>query len=182
MSPLVSSPVKAVSRMENLLPRPEGSSSVLVATPAGSVVSRAANLVVQAPPSITQQPQNQVVSPGANVTFSVVASGGGLTYQWRFNNNNLSGATNATYSLSSAQPSSAGQYSVLVSNISGVLLSDPAYLVMTAPSITSDPLNQRIHFGDNVTLSAGISGDQPLTYQWRKNGSNVTGGTNARSE
>jgi hypothetical protein len=157
----------------------EGSYSVFVANPAGSVLSDTASLVVQAPPSITQQPQNQVVSPGANVTFSVIAAGGGLTYRWRFQGAEINGATGATYSLTNVQPNQAGAYSVMVSNVSGVLISDSAYLVMTGPAITADPQSQRVHLGDNVSLSAGISGDQPLSFQWRKNGTDIPAGTNA---
>ena len=136
-------------------------------------------LAVQAPPSITQQPQNQITSPGGNPTFSVIAAGGGLRYRWLFYGTNLPGATASTISLFNVQPDNSGPYAVVISNISGVVTSDTAYLVMTAPAIISDPQSQRVHLGDNVTLSAGITGDQPLSYQWRKNGSNLNGATNA---
>ena len=47
------------------------------------------------PPGITSQPLNQNASTGANVNFTVGATGSNpLSYQWRFNGTNLAGATN----------------------------------------------------------------------------------------
>jgi hypothetical protein len=40
------------------------------------------NLTVNAGPVITTQPAGQIVSPGAEATFTVVATGGTLHYQW----------------------------------------------------------------------------------------------------
>jgi hypothetical protein len=48
-------------------------------------------------PTITVQPSNQTVTAGANATFSVTATGSGLTYQWRRNGTNIGGATSASY-------------------------------------------------------------------------------------
>lgn len=50
-------------------------------------------------PTINTQPANQTVASGATFTFSVVAtaSAGTLTYQWRKNGFNISGATGASY-------------------------------------------------------------------------------------
>src|SRR5437660_7841183 len=52
-----------------------------------------ANLLAQGP-VITQQPQNQTVNVGGSATFMVsVSSGTSVSYQWRFNGGNISGAT-----------------------------------------------------------------------------------------
>jgi hypothetical protein len=56
----------------------------------------------------------QTVSVGANVSFSVVASGSSLNYQWRKNGVNIGGANAATYTRSNAQSADAGNYSVVV--------------------------------------------------------------------
>ncbi|KAB2645128.1 MAG: immunoglobulin domain-containing protein, partial [Verrucomicrobia bacterium] len=48
-------------------------------------------------PSFTTQPTSQTVTAGANVNFNVTASGTApLSYQWRLNGANISGATSAT--------------------------------------------------------------------------------------
>lgn len=49
-------------------------------------------------PNITAQPGNQTVTEGATATFTVTATGTGtLTYQWRKNGTNISGATSSSY-------------------------------------------------------------------------------------
>jgi hypothetical protein len=62
---------------------------------------------------ITVPPANQVVTAGQNATFSVGQLGKTpLGYQWQFNGTNISGATNATLTVTNAQAANAGQYSV----------------------------------------------------------------------
>jgi sugar lactone lactonase YvrE len=64
-----------------------------VTSKSGIIVLLAVGLmttVTQAQPTITQQPTNQTVVPGANATFNVVASGTGpFSYQWRYNGTNI---------------------------------------------------------------------------------------------
>jgi hypothetical protein len=134
---------------------------------------------VQAPPSITQQPQTQAAVVGADVTFTVVASGGGLTYQWKFNGTNLVGQTNATLTRANVQHSDAGPYSVLVANTFNSTPSAIAYLVLTPPDITVQPQTRTVNVGSNVSFNVTATGDAPLSYQWRRNGANIATGTNA---
>jgi len=73
--------------------------------------------VIPIGPSITVQPQNQAVTAGATVTFSVTATGKPVpTYQWLFNDSAISGATSSTLALNNVQSASAGYYSVSVTN------------------------------------------------------------------
>jgi hypothetical protein len=59
--------------------------------------------VIPIGPSITVQPQNQAVTAGATVTFSVTATGKPVpTYQWLFNDSAISGATSSTLQLPTA--------------------------------------------------------------------------------
>jgi glucose/arabinose dehydrogenase len=46
-----------------------------------------------------------------------------------------------------------------------------------APSITMHPASQTANPGASVTFSVGASGQQPLQYQWQRNGSNISGAT-----
>jgi len=50
-----------------------------------------------APPKITTQPVSRTVTAPAPATFSVVASGSKLSYQWLQNGANITGATLASY-------------------------------------------------------------------------------------
>ena len=91
-----------------------------------------------APPTISTGPTNQVVPPLADVTFAVAASGTApLSYQWTFWGTNLPGATAAVLWLTNVQPSQAGSYAVVVSNLAGSITSDPASLKITAPPAIS---------------------------------------------
>jgi hypothetical protein len=61
-----------------------------------------------------------------------------LSYQWSFNGSNLAGATNAWLTLSAVQFDQAGEYSVLVTNALGSVISSNAEL--TVQSCDPDPL------------------------------------------
>ncbi len=47
------------------------------------------------------------------------------------------------------------------------------------PVITTQPQSRTIAVGQNATLAVMVSGSPPLRYQWRKNGINLSGGTNS---
>ena len=86
-------------------------------------------------PSITVQPQSTAVLPGPNITFSVTASGANpLRYQWRKDGSSLTQRTNASLTISSAQPADTAAYSVVVSNAVGSVTSAPAFLRVTDPA------------------------------------------------
>src|SRR4029077_18788320 len=42
-------------------------------------------------------------------------------------------------------------------------------------SITAQPANQTVTVGQTATFSVAASGTPPLTYQWQKNGANISG-------
>ena len=49
----------------------------------------------------------------------------------------------------------------------------------TAPAITQQPLGQTNSAGSSVSLTVTVTGSTPLSYQWRKESSPVSGGTNS---
>jgi hypothetical protein len=116
-----------------------GGYSVVVSNSLGSVTSVVANLSVSTngfPPSIITPPQSQIVEKGQDATFTVTASGSQpLSYQWRFNNSNLAGATSSSYARFDAQTNDAGNYTVVITNGSGAITSAPATLTVTGPII-----------------------------------------------
>ena len=89
-------------------------------------------------PTITVQPVSQSVSSGTAVTFSVTATGDGtLSYQWYKDSTAISGATAASYAISSATSSSAGTYYVVVTNSGGSTTSSSATLTISAATTAS---------------------------------------------
>lgn len=82
-------------------------------------------------PAIVAQPQRQGGCLGYSVTFSVTATGTGpLRYQWFRDNVALAGETNPILSVANLQTSSAGLYSVVVSNECSSVTSTDAALVV----------------------------------------------------
>jgi sugar lactone lactonase YvrE len=96
-----------------------------------------ANIV---PPIMTQQPANQTVPAGINVTFSVGVIGTApFAFQWTSNNVAVPGATNATLTLTNVNLSASGNYSVLVTNSFGGELSGNAVLTVLPVLVTTQP-------------------------------------------
>jgi hypothetical protein len=134
------------------------------------------------PPILITQPLDQVASLGANVTFSVTATGQDpLSYQWLFNGTNLAGATSPSLALSGVESGQEGGYSVQVSNRFGAITSAVATLRLSAPpALTVTNVTLFAAPGTNLTLVAtNITGSPPFQYQWRLNGVNIPGATQA---
>ncbi|HEY4302665.1 MAG TPA: immunoglobulin domain-containing protein [Candidatus Didemnitutus sp.] len=152
-----------------------------------SGLSASSTLTVSVPnvaPVISTPPASQAVTAGQSVTFSVAASGTPApTYQWQFNGKNISGATNATYTIASAQAANAGTYAVVATNVVASVTSAAATLTVnpanSAPAFTTQPTGRVVTAGTAVTFSAAATGVPAPTYQWQFNGKNISGATNA---
>ena len=124
------------------------------------------------PAVIDLDPQDQTVVQGDDAQFNVQANGTApLFYQWYYNTNTvLTGDTNSTLTVTNAQPTDAGGYSVLVSNAYGSVTSAVAQLTVNlpvAPSISTQPQDQlNVLPGANATFTVVAGGSDPLTYQW----------------
>jgi hypothetical protein len=136
-------------------------------------------------PSIITQPANQSVIAGQPATFSVAASGSApLSYQWRKNTINISGATADSYTTpATTTADNTAKIDVIVTNSVGSVTSVQATLTVNAapvaPSISTQPLNQTVTSGQTATFSVVATGTAPLSYQWRKNSVNIRGATGA---
>jgi hypothetical protein len=159
---------------------------VVVQNSAGSITSSQATLTVNAAtvaPTITTQPSNQSVTVGQAATLSVVASGTApLSYQWRKNTVNITGATVSSYTTPANISSDNGaKFDVVVSNSAGNITSTQATLTVNsapvAPTITTQPANQTVTAGQTATFNVVATGTAPLTYQWQKNAVNIAGAT-----
>jgi autotransporter-associated beta strand protein len=145
------------------------------------------NLVLVPQVAITSQPQDLIVSTNAPATFTVGATGTApIGYQWFSygdSTNNapvpLNDATNATFTITNAQPTDTGLYAVVVSNSYNSVMSRFASLIVgnVAP-VLNGPFDQTVIQGNDATFSANvvIANPQP-TFQWQTNGVDVAGAT-----
>ncbi len=161
-----------------------GSYCVMVKNSGGSVTSAAATLTVSAvtAPVITTQPVDVKVATGSSATFSVVASGSNLSYQWYKGGTAIADATSADYTIAVVATADVGSYSVRVQNTRGQVKSTTATLrigsAVTAPTITRQPTAVVATINTSASLSVSVSGTG-LSYQWYKNGAAITGATSA---
>jgi autotransporter-associated beta strand protein len=138
--------------------------------------------------ALTCQPQDLIVSTNDPATFSVCATGSApIGYQWYFYGNSTNntpvlkvGATNATFTIPSAQPSDNGLYAVVVSNNNNFVQSRFASLIVgDLCPVLSGPFDQTVIQGNNATFSTLVVIANPYpTFQWQTNGVNVPGATN----
>ncbi len=133
-------------------------------------------------PIFTTQPTSQTVTAGNPVTFNAGATGNPTpTYQWQTGGVDIISATNASYTIATPTTGSAGSYAVIATNTSGSVTSNSATLTVNAsvglPVFTTQPLSQPAFAGATVTLIAAASSTTALTYQWQKDGINISSAT-----
>ena len=144
--------------------------------------AQALTLTVNAPPAITTQPASQTVNLDQTATFTVTATGTApLLYQWTKNGTAISGATNSSYTTPAAVAGDDGAiFAVKISNVAGNVTSNNATLTLNfPPAISAQPANQTVNLGQTATFTVATTGTGPLSYQWTKNGANISGATAA---
>ena len=131
-------------------------------------------------PVITTQPTNCTVASSSNITFSIAATGSNLSYQWQYMGRtettwkNSTAAGNRTQNLTITPSSNPllrnGQkYRCIVSNATGVAISDAVYVILTdaPPFVVVQPEDVSVCLGGGQAYSfhVGVAGSG-LTYQW----------------
>lgn len=115
--------------------------------------------------AISFSPSNQSVAQGGNASFSVVATGGNLFYQWQRNTDNLpadpryTGINSATLNISNAQVGDQGTYRCIVTGLCGTAqTSGTATLtVTTGPTCDGIDFNNDTSVFDPVDIDAFLS-------------------------
>jgi uncharacterized delta-60 repeat protein len=130
-------------------------------------------------PVILAQPLSRTNNFATTALFSVVADGSPtLAYRWRKNGTNVTGATNATLTLTNVVKADAAAYAVIITNKFGAITSAVANLVVNDPFIITPPADQYVNAGDSASFNVTASGSGALKYRWLRNGSPVAGATN----
>jgi len=157
-----------------------GTYRAVVSNDYGDVTTNGAALTVNTPPTlptIDTQPSPVTVNVGGIASFSVEASGTApLAYQWQKNGVNIPGAASMDYSINNVQASNAGMYRVVVSNSGGSVTSNAVQLTVSSPPVIADqPSDITVSVGQMATFSVTANGSNPLSYQWKKHGTNISG-------
>ena len=125
------------------------------------------------PPTITRQPQSQMIGPGQTALMIVEVTGTEpFTYQWYQGTTGdtahpIAGATLPFYTTPALTNTTS--YWVRVSNgYPPAADSNTATIAVerVPPAITTQPRSQTIVSGQTVTLFVAATGTPPLTYQW----------------
>jgi hypothetical protein len=140
-------------------------------------------LAAQRPPLITLQPTNVIIADNVPVTFYSSAYGPGtLQYQWWLSDGTvpttqLAGQTSSNLTFTTTTAQNGLFYQVVVSSQYGSTTSAVAQLTVVggAPSFIVDlPASQVVYLGHIIQLHVVPGGTAPFTYQWQKNGVNLS--------
>ena len=141
-------------------------------------------IIITLPPTFIEQPSVTAVFT-SNVTFQAAVQGAApLSFQWYLNGTPLSdnghyiGSMGTNLTIIDFEPGDIGNYTLVVTNYAGSITSAVATINILNPIITSQPQSQSAIGGDTVTFNISATGQQPFSYQWEFDGTNIIGATN----
>jgi hypothetical protein len=149
--------------------------------PYATTSTMSALTITESIPVVTVNPISQTNGAGANVTFSVASYGTDpRTYQWQLNSVDITGATGISLTLTNVQVEDSGNsYLVNITNPQGgPVPSNPAILTVTnrLPVILTQPALATVAPSGNTSFTVFAQGENPLSYQWSKNGTPLSDG------
>ena len=120
-----------------------GTYSVMVTNAFGSAISSNFSLTVtNSVPIVLTQPSSQTVVASSNAVFvPQIVGSQPMSFQWRFNGQNIGNGTNTILTLNNLQLTNQGNYDVVISNAFGSTNSASAYLTVVDATIALDATN-----------------------------------------
>lgn len=164
---------------------------VVATNSAGSLTGAAATLNVvdqaTAPRVVAQSGSLTVITGGSAVFAAQVTGTAPLSYQWRRNGTAITGTNGPILRLDDVSDAQAGSYTLEVSNPAGAVVGAAQVLTVSAasmpslaaPSITTPPASVAVTEGNGATFGVGVTGGAPMSFQWRKNATDIPGATAA---
>lgn len=144
--------------------------------PATSTIAR---VKFPSAPQFFTQPTDTFICAGSELKMKVEASGAGVTYVWKLNGKPITAAVGNSYTIAAVGASDTGTVSVTATNSCSFSTTITAHVqIAVAPSITSQPTDTTSIPGNSVTFKVVAKGSS-LTYQWKRNGTNIPTGTSA---
>jgi hypothetical protein len=119
---------------------------------------------------------------GSGATLTLGGAANATTTADSLGSYTFAGLPNGTYTIVPSHPGftftpTSQTATVSGANVTGVNFTDTT--ASAAPTITTQPGNQTVTAGQTATFTVVATGTAPLTYQWQKNGVNVSGATAA---
>ena len=152
----------------------------------GCANSGSGTVTVNPVATVTTDTTNQTVCAGSEVTWLVVASGAGQTYQWQRDGTNLlegvdnfTGTTTATLTNSAVGAQDAQDTNVVGQGYACIITIGSCSVSSTLASLTVNPLptvsvnSAAVCAGGSATLTATTSANSP-SYQWNDPANSTT--------
>ncbi len=155
----------------------------------GSATSSDATVTVTtSQANITNQPQATSACVGAGASFSVQATGSGITYQWQMktaagswgnlsNSTPYSGVTTSTLSISAVTLVMDGNLFRCETSSPCILLTNSAALTINTAPNTGNPSDATVCSTSNTSFTVSATGSG-LTYKWQLSTNNGTNWNN----
>lgn len=141
-------------------------------------------------PSVVEGPMSRVFAAGAPGSLTVTATGSPpLLYRWFRNGILVAGGQSHVLEIPLVTFADAGSFTCQIFNSAGRAETAPAIVtVVPPPTITAQPVDVDVHVPPSpkaapstnaVFQVTATTASPPLTYQWRWNGADIAGATNA---
>jgi hypothetical protein len=186
-SPIAGATLPTISIL-SAQPSNAGIYSVVATNAAGSSSSIGVPLTVTpggVAPIFQYQPSATSITVGGTATLIVgVVGPPPISYQWYEGGVAIPGATSTSLTFSPATTANAGNYYAVMTDPAGSVTSSTVALTVNPAggppvpmSIVLQPSPVSSQVGGLATFTVAVTGDGPVTYQWRKNQSNIAGAT-----
>ncbi len=165
--------------LNNVTAADAGTYTITLTGTCGNPVTRSATLTVNENVVVASAPVSLTNCPGTTASFSVSATGTGLSYQWIKDGTALVGRTGSTLVLNSVTSANAGTYAVVVSGTCGNSVTNFATLAVNQNVVVaSAPVSLTNCPGTTASFSVSATGTG-LNYQWLKDGLALPGATSS---
>lgn len=155
---------------------------------AGSATSSGITVTVAdpVPPEIYELPLNRVTERGSSFSLSATVTGSQpITFQWQKDAVDIPNATGRYYYKSDVTDDDAGTYTLVATNVAGTTTSSGVPVTVTAPQPPSAPAitfystPSTVAYGNSISINASVTGTQPMTFQWYRDGVALPGRTSS---
>jgi pectin methylesterase-like acyl-CoA thioesterase len=179
----------------NAQPSDSGNFAAVVVNAYGSATSSPPTVLVisagDVAPIVTG-PNNVTVIQGHNATISAAVAGKPVpAMQWQFSGTDLadgvqgdgsiiSGSATSVLNVNNAQyPTSQGTYSLIATNVAGLVTNSMTLTVIVPPAISAQPQSLVVTNTQSASFTVTASGVPGPNYQWYKNGNPISGANSA---